>query len=277
MQTSELGEGIYVITTDIGDSRGDSNFGLLTCDDGAVLIDNDIRRFDEMMGLIRKMTDKPIRYVINTHDGFDHTSANTLLAREGAVIIASPACRHIMATEGRKAFQDKMASDPSTRDKYDLHDLSLPDIAVRNSLNLHLGNMSIEVSFMGHAHTPGDVVVYLPEEQILFAGDILFNECHPVTGHGNTAEWIRILDRLDALPLRLTIPGHGKVAEGKQNVESMRRYFLTFRARMSELVAQKVSVEEAEQRLALPEYAHWSKKNWLPQSVKKIYSEIAKP
>ncbi|MCL5959077.1 MAG: MBL fold metallo-hydrolase [Chloroflexi bacterium] len=274
MQIVELAQQIYVITTDSGDSRGDSNFGLITYGEGAVLIDNDVRRFDEMIGLIRQVTDKPVRLLINTHDGYDHTSANTLLAREGTIIISSPACRSIMASQGRKSFLEKMAADPGLRDKYGLGDLALPDITVPDSLTLHLGARTAQVSFAGWAHTPGDVTIYFPDEQILFAGDILFNECHPVTTYGNTAEWIRVLERIGTLPVRLTVPGHGPVANGRDNIDSLRQYFLTFRARVADLVARKVPVDEAHGALDLREYEDWGKKNWLPASVKRIYSEL---
>lgn len=82
MEIRKLARGVYALLTGIGDPRGDSNFGLITGPGGVMLIDADIRRWEEISGLIRSVTDRPVRYLINTHDNFDHTSANTLLARK---------------------------------------------------------------------------------------------------------------------------------------------------------------------------------------------------
>lgn len=274
MEIRELARDVYVILTEIGNSRGDSNFGLINSSDGAVLIDADIRRWAEICEFIKSVNEQPVKYLINTHDNFDHTSANTLLAREGATIIASNTCRSILADTGGREFAEKIAQDSELREKYNLDLLSLPDITTDDRIYLHLGERTLELIFVGHAHTPGDLVLYLADDEILFAGDVLFNGCHPVTRKANINNWMKILAELRQKQIRLTVPGHGEPASGTSNLEILQRYFEIFRSRLAELKAKGFSVEEAVKQFALPEFENWGKKNWLPASIKKIYEEL---
>ncbi len=274
MELRQLAKNVYAILTELGDPRGDSNFGLIIGNNGVALIDADIRRWVETRRFIESVTEQPVRYLINTHDNFDHTSANTLLARQGAVIISSKACRSIMSMTGREEFKEKMSQDVKLWGKYEVAELSVPDLTTDGQLCLNLGESNLEISFLGHAHTPGDMVVYLPGEEILFAGDVLFNGCHPVTRSANTSNWVNVLAKLKQKSIKLTVPGHGDPSIGKSNLDNLQNYFEVFRARVGELKASGLSVEEVEESFALPEFESWGKKNWLPVSIKKIYSEL---
>jgi len=274
MELRELAKDVYAILTEVGDPRGDSNFGLITGNNGAVLIDADIRRWEETRQFIESVTNQPVRYLINTHDNYDHTSANTLLARQGAVIISSKACRSILSMTGCKEFKEKMSQDINLKEKYEIVELSMPDITTDGQMYAHLGERILELSFVGHAHTPGDMVVYLPDEEILFAGDVLFNGCHPVTRSADTSNWVKVLDTLMGKSIKLTVPGHGEPAVGKSNLDNLKNYFQIFRSRVGVLKASGLSIEEVEKSFALPEFENWGKKNWLPVSIKKIYGEL---
>jgi len=159
-------------------------------------------------------------------------------------------------------------------EKYEVAELSVPDLTTDGQLCLNLGECNLEISFVGHAHTPGDMVVYLPDEEILFAGDVLFNGCHPVTRSANTSNWVNVLAKLKQKSIKLTVPGHGDPSIGKSNLDNLQNYFEVFRARVGELKASGLSVEEVVESFALPEFESWGKKNWLPVSIKKIYSEL---
>lgn len=274
MEVRKLTQGVYTIMSEIGDPRGDSNFGLITGANGSVLIDMDIRRWEEAWPLIESVAEQPVRYLINTHDNFDHASANTLLAQKGAIIISSEACRSILTAKGAREFRERIAQDDTLRQKYGLSSLSMPDITTDGRLYLNLGERTLELYSAGHAHTPGDLVVYLPKEEILFTGDILFNGCHPVTQNADTANWIKVLAELSNMPLQLTVPGHGEIADGKSNLETLQSYFQIFHFRIRELILQGLSLEEVEKQFKLPEYENWGKKNWLPVNIKKIYQEL---
>ena len=275
MELRELSQGVYAIITELGDPRGDSNFGLITGSNGSVLIDMDIRRWEEVWPLIESVSEQPIRYFVNTHDNFDHTSANTLLAQKGVTIIASEACRAILAANGAKEFNEKIAKDEVLREKFGISSLSLPDMTIEERLSINLGEEhTLELFFVGHAHTPGDLVVYLPDKEILFAGDVLFNGCHPVTRNANTANWIKVLSALSDKPLRLTVPGHGEIASGNDNLEDLKRYFQTFHSHVRELIDRGLSIEEVEEQFVFTEFESWGKKKWLPASIRKIYQEI---
>ena len=162
MEIRELTHNVFVLLTKIGDLNGDSNFGLIIGDNGVVLIDADIRRWDEIKKHINRITKKPIKYLINTHDNFDHTSANTVLTRMGVVVIASKTCYEIMVKRGKIEFFNKMKIYNDLKDKYELDELSLPDITFNDKLYLNVGKRTLELYFVGPAHTPGDLIAYLP-------------------------------------------------------------------------------------------------------------------
>jgi len=275
MDAEELQEGIYVLRTKEWGSQGDSNFSLIVGNTGAVLIDNDIRRVEEIQRLIGTITDKPIRFVINTHGDFDHVSANKLWSKQGAIILSSLSCRDYMDRTGRKEFQERTISYQSLKDRYQIDDIGLPDITVKETLTLHLDGKRIFVKFMGHGHSTCDTIVYLPEEEILVAGDLLFNGCHPVIRNSNIAEWLKILERLMVMPISSTVPGHGEITRGIGNIEHMHSYLLALRIKIADLVARKIPLEDAEQYLELREYSHLTMSERIPGILEKMYVDHA--
>lgn len=272
MNVHELAAGVYVISTTAGDARGDSNFGLITTSQGSVLIDADVRRWQEGGDLIRPLLKSPLAYLINTHHHYDHTSANQVLERQGVTIISSRACRDKIATMAG-GLRQKLAEEPAAA-ALQVQEVALPRITDTGGMRLYLDGRVLELRVMGHAHTSGDLVVYLPAEQVLFTGDVLFHNCHPVTGEADTGNWMAILEQLASWNIALTVPGHGEPATGHANINALRQYFIILREKVAHMAASGMDLEAAVREFSLPGYEGWGKKNWLPASVQKVYGEI---
>ncbi len=276
MRIQELTPGVYAVLADIGHPQGDSNFGLVMGENEAVLIDCDVRRRDDVELEIRKVTDVPIRYLVNTHDNYDHASGNVAFDPRDTVILASEACRHLLAgdRDGHKArlLETDAVRNAGGREVLDRR--LLPDITVAGTLNLHVGGRVLELITVGHAHTPGDLVVYLPEEGILFAGDVLFESCHPVTRNADIGNWLQVLSDLKKRPIALTVPGHGRIRVEYENIESLGDYFQTLLSGVEELKEAGASLPEVQEKLSLADYDDWGKERWLPSTIEKVYQDV---
>src|SRR5215213_3983074 len=221
----------------------------------------------EELAALRKLTDKPVRYVINTHWHDDHIMGNVAYreAFPGADFIAHEKTREYLPTTGLKNRQMAMSpggypgfidalkrrleknesvtggpldeeeravisSDIKIGERYMAENPSaavvLPTVTLRERLTLHRGARRIDILYLGRGHTSGDIVVHLPNEGIVVAGDLVI---HPVPYVGNPqshpGDWGETLERLLALKHTMIVPGHGPVLRGDTYVRLMSRLF----------------------------------------------------
>jgi cyclase len=127
-----------------------------------------------------------------------------------------------------------------------------PFISFAERLALNMGSRRLEIIHMG-GHTPATSVVHLPEDGILFTGDVHVHERHPFPGDGNLLEWIEALARIERMEAERIVPGHGGVCDMK-SVARLRRYFEEMKERVSELIAKGCDREEVENRVDMFSY-----------------------
>jgi glyoxylase-like metal-dependent hydrolase (beta-lactamase superfamily II) len=254
-------------------SDGGPNHGLLVTEKGGVVVDNDIRSIDRFMDAIRKTTPQEIRFLINTHHAFDHTSANHVFAEQGAVIISSVRAREHLDEMGEKKIAQMGTRDENLRELTRGLKVTLPDITFDHHLSIHLGSQLLELIFVGHCHSVGDAIVYLPKEKIVFAGDLLLSINHPNTRDGNRENWIQALDLIYGLPVEIIVPGHGGIIHGKKECLVMKEYFLTVKSKVEDEVKKGKELEDIKREFSLPEYGDWGKEKWLWITIEKIYRE----
>lgn len=170
------------------------NCSVLIADEGVVLIDNKFEMdHDAIMLKLREITDKPVLYVINTHMHGDHSGGNAKKQALGAKVIAHENAR----------FQMAMTQTAG-----------LPTITLDEHMRLYHGEFILDIYWLGRGHTDGDIVVHLPNQNMIFMGDLFATWDPYVTlidypGGGSLREWTRTLDRALALPFTTVIPGHG--------------------------------------------------------------------
>jgi len=226
LELIRLNDEMYVIHNAIAPG----NATALITDEGVLLIDDKFEvDYDNMVALLRTVTDQPVRYVVNTHHHPDHTGSNARFQAAGALIVTSEMARVNMA-ERNYAGQ--------------------PIFTMEESARIHLGGRSVDLLFMGRAHTNGDIVVYFRDFQILVAGDLFtYGDQLPqlidYSSGGSAKAWTRTLDRILELGFETVVPGHGPPTT-KAVMRTFRDSTVALRERASEVLAQGASRDEFE-------------------------------
>ena len=187
-------------------SRG----GIYIGDNGVLVIDSkmDKKSVEETIEGIKKITDKPIKYLVNTHSDADHIDGNQYFST-ALTFIAHENCR-------KEFFHPQRDGTPSNWDKPELMPF-LPSITFHDQMNLYLGSKKVELWYFGIGHTTGDTVVYFPEERTAFIGDQIFLDrpqlIHSYKG-GNSFEHVKTLTRmLETLDAERFCSGHSEMAD----------------------------------------------------------------
>ncbi len=158
---------------------------------------------------------------------------------------------------------------------YDFHDIVLtpPTTLIDDDTVLDLDGLEAQLLYVGPAHTPGDVVVHLPSEGIVFTGDILFHRCTPLGWQGTFANWIAALERLEALEPAVVVPGHGPLTDVEGLID-LRQYLAYVRDEAKVGFDAGLSTLEAARRIELGPYGLWTEPERLAFQVDRAYREL---
>jgi phosphoglycerate dehydrogenase-like enzyme/glyoxylase-like metal-dependent hydrolase (beta-lactamase superfamily II) len=228
----------------------------------------------DVIAAIKKTTDKPIRYVLDSHHHGDHAYGNAVFGKEGATIVASANTARLLRVNGPKEFADA-GKGPMGRDDVAKSTLRVPDLIFDDKLVLDDGTQRVEFLFLGHAHTAGDAVAYLPKHKILCTGDACTNGPYNYTGHSDTASWIRVLDRMQQLDVKLVCPGHGPLA-GPEVLKKQQRYFRELREQISNGIAKGLEFDDIAMSLDMPWQKEWTKVDVKErkENIRHVYDEL---
>ncbi len=231
-----------------------ANAGIVIGRDGVLVVDTLIsaKEGERFLADIRKVTDKPIRYVVNTHTHLDHAFGNYVFAKQGAVVISHEADRRYLEKMGEATLKNA-GNFGLTPEQMDGTTIVLPTLTFSDRLTIDLGGETVELIHTAPSHTEGSVVVYLPAKKLLFAGDILFTDFHPFLADGDLPGWTKTLDALVAMDVDRIVPGHGPLST-KKDMREMKAYLLLFDARARELAARSHDADKvaAELKSILP-------------------------
>ncbi len=234
----------YVDVKNSGPSNSfGANAGIIIGKDGIVVIDTLVssKEAKRFIKDIRAISDKPIKYVVNTHSHLDHTFGNSDFRRLGAVIISHMNDNKNMRISSEAALKNAKSYGLTEKDMKGTK-IAYPVLTFNDRMEIDLGNQKIELIYIGPSHTDGSIMVYLPDKKILFAGDILFTNYHPFIADGNIEEWIKALDYIMTMDVEKIIPGHGPVSN-KQDIADMKNYLIAFDKKAKELSAESNDVE----------------------------------
>ncbi|GAA3726153.1 MBL fold metallo-hydrolase [Streptomyces tremellae] len=183
-----------------------SNSGIIVGDRLSALIDSTAteRRARSLRGALTAVTETPPRILINTHSHGDHTFGNAVFAPE-ATIVAHHLARDEMIENGEGL--KTLWSDVD----WGVSPVVPPDLTFTDRMQLHVGGHDAHLLHVGPAHTTNDTVVWLPEQRVLFAGDVLWNGVTPFVMMGSVSGALRAVSRLRALEPLVVVPGHGAV------------------------------------------------------------------
>jgi len=284
MKLEEIATDVYACrTADRG--LGWSNSGFVNRA-GGMVVDTfwDLAHTRDLMAMYRRVAADPARRVVNTHHNGDHCWGNQLF--RGAEIIGHRLCADAFGKDSSPAAMQMLrgatgSSDPAIAAlaaalaDWDFSGIELtpPTTLIDDRLDLDLDGVRVELRYMGPAHTIGDVVVHLPEQRVVFTGDILFRLCTPIGWEGTYAQWTAALDEIVALEPDVVVPGHGPLC-GVEGPREMRAYLAYVREESRAHFDAGRSSLEAAKRIDLGPYASWTEPHRLFFNVERAYREF---
>ncbi|MEZ0309294.1 MAG: MBL fold metallo-hydrolase [Ramlibacter sp.] len=237
-----------------------SNAGFVITRDGVVVIDalGSPQLARDLLAEVRKHTDKPVTHVILTHYHADHIYGLQALKATGARIFAHQAAREYINSDQARLRLEASRKDLAPWIDNDTR-LVTPDEWLDGARELVVGGVRLQIKPVGPSHTPEDLVIYLPQEKVLFAGDLVFRNRIPFVGQADSRQWIKALDSLLSFDTVAIVPGHGPLStEARKDMELTRDYLVYLRSVMGKAARNLDPWEEAYQA------ADWSRFEALP-------------
>lgn len=263
----KIADNIYVYQDfHAGAEKFTTNAFIVTTPDGVFVADaqGSVEATQGMLAALRKITDKPIKYVAICSDHGDHTAGNA----------AFPAGIHYFVNPTSKAILDKQhAARPAS--------WTVPADAelVTSKKTVTLGGEEFQILFLGPTHTGGDLDVYMPKRKILFTSETFLNRIFPAMRSAHPSSWLHVLDKIEKMDVDLYIPGHGFVEKPAVSKEELRAYHQALQAVVAEatrLYKAGVPVDEAVKQANFGEYAGWTlASSQAPIAVRKVYEELS--
>ncbi|MFF3500101.1 MBL fold metallo-hydrolase [Streptomyces sp. NPDC003247] len=244
-----------------------NNAGVLIGEDAVALVDTAAteRRARALRAAVASLTPLEVGTVVTTHHHGDHHFGNAVAAPH-ATVVSHEVTRAEMARRGLAMREVWPATDWG-----DVR-LSLPTLTFRDRATLHVGSLTAELIHVGPAHTTGDIVVWLPEQRVLFAGDVLLPGCTPFVLMGSLSGTLEAIARLRALDPAVVVGGHGPVA-GPEVLDATRDYLLWVRDTAREGLAAGLSPLRTALRTDLGAYARLRDPERLVANLHRAYAE----
>jgi glyoxylase-like metal-dependent hydrolase (beta-lactamase superfamily II) len=283
----DLGSGGYAWLQPDG-SWGWSNAGLIVDGDQSLLVDTlfDLRLTAEMLEAMRRSVPaaRSIATVVNTHSNGDHCNGNSLLPE--AEIVATEAAAEEMPHESPALMVEYCRAAPALGEMgaffthcfgaFDFEGITqrLPTRTFCGQLVLEVGDKRVELEQVGPAHTRGDTLVRVPADGLVFTGDILFIEGHPIMWAGPVGNWIAACEKILEWDVNTVVPGHGPVTD-KRGVRAVRDYLRYVRDEARKRFDAGMSPYEAAMDISLSDYSSWGDAERIVVNVDTLYREFS--
>lgn len=282
----DLGNGCWAYLVPDG-SWGWSNSGLITDGDSSLLVDTlfDLKLTREMLEALHASipASKQIDILVNTHADGDHTFGNQLVT--GA---------RILGTQG--TVDDFARFDPAVLEKvclnaeqygsagvfmrecfrpFDFSGITLtpPTEIFSGTIEVMVGEKKVQLIEVGPAHSLGDALIYVPDDKVLYTGDILFSEGTPIAWYGPVRRWIDVCNRVLDMDVEAIVAGHGPIST-KDDVSKMRDYLLYVTDRARPLYEAGMDYLEASYKIDLGEYRDWNDAERIVVTVQTLFDDL---
>ena len=235
IKTNKITDKIYMLEGEGG------NIGVLIGNDGIVIIDDQFAPLSEKIRTaLKTLSDKPVRFVINTHFHGDHVGGNENFGGQGAIIVAQENSRLRMTS-------DEFMATINNQKKAAPYD-ALPKVTFNESVTLHLNGETVQVFHVTNAHTDGDAIIYFKASNVFHGGDVFVRYGLPYIDQPRGGTIDGMIKGLDELLNRANdssaiIPGHGKLA-GKKDVLEFKNMLVTVRDRIAKAIKEGKTVDE---------------------------------
>jgi cyclase len=224
---------------------------------------------------LRRTTDKPIKFVFDTHYHADHSFGNSVWVDSGATIVCSEEC----AAESKAKNPAQWANNRGTGDQsLKQYRLEHPQVAFRGQMVIDDGTRRVELVRLGPAHTRGDAIAWLPKERILFTGDLCVNKAgnNIADPDADPENWLRVLDGLAQRDAAIVIPGHG--AQGTvAAIRGNRAYLADLVSQVRAGIARGAAADRLEKEIKLAQHKPWGQDEARNRvSIRAVYAKLKK-
>jgi cyclase len=271
---TKVKDGIYTFAPD----QTTTTCSFVVTEAGVVMIDScnsplDSRR---MAAAIKKVTDKPVVFLIDTETHSEHT-ANHFVFSPPALVINHAGAGEAMKKEfNPKRAETLAAQSPEMRDALKGNKLIAPQIEYKDKMTLNLGERTFELFFLKNVHSEADTIIWMPKERILFAGSAAnvrwFIALRPTVVLPDVLASYKFMKSLNP---EFVVPGHGPVSTTRI-FDEYEGYYILLMKRVGEMAAQGKSLDEIKKELKMPEYADWAGQDRLPVNIEVAYKSVKK-
>lgn len=292
-----------------------SNAVVIVLDDGVLVVDAHSKPSAArgLIAQIRSVTNKPVKYVVDSHFHWDHAQGNAAYPAawpQGLDIVASEATREGIEQRGMPrirreilqlpreiaSLKNELARATDAQQQAGIQDRigqterylaelqemppTLPTVTLDRSLILHGKTREVRILWLGKAHTDGDVFVYLPRERFVATGDVL-HQWTPYMADSHPYDWIRTLEAIEQLDWDTALGGHGDVMKGKAHLQVWKRYLADLNAETTRVYAAGASMAETVTQVSatlVPKYASHmppSFKGDIAGNIQKMYRVVS--
>jgi cyclase len=218
----------------ISENDASANSTFLVSDEGILVVDTGLNAQEgrKLLDEIRKVSQAPVRWIVNTHYHPDHRGGNSVVGRDAVII----------STAFTRTHSERKATEGA-----------LKETLGAKGLTLHVGGHEVRIYHPGPAHTLGDAVVYFPDQHTLATGDLFLTNSCPAMDDGDMENWIAALEQMLALPVEHIVPGHFEVAT-KAELRHFHDYLASLRDQVARMRGNGVPLDRIQKQLVLTTY-----------------------
>ncbi|MGH1453825.1 MAG: MBL fold metallo-hydrolase [Paracoccaceae bacterium] len=242
---TQVGEGLYAFT-----AEGDPNSGVIIGDDSVMIIEAQAtpRLANKVIECVRSVTDKPITHVALTH--YHAVRVLGASAFGADQIIMGDTARAMVVERGQEDWDSEFQRFPRLFEGYEsIPGLTYPTTTFSDNMTVYLGNRRVDLMHLGRAHTAGDIVIHVPDQNVMFTGDIVEYHSACYCGDGHFGDWGDTLDNIAMFDVDAIAPGRGDALVGKQMVnaaiENTRDFVASTYAPVARVAARNGTLKEA--------------------------------
>jgi glyoxylase-like metal-dependent hydrolase (beta-lactamase superfamily II) len=257
-------------------SGGRSNAGFIVGGDSVMVIDcfDSPAEGKRLLAEVARVTDKPVRHVVLTHGHYDHSIGNQAMPREASILASGNAADWL----AKRLSMDRMVLQQGpggVHGSLKFRHVRAANEKIEKQREVDLGGgVKVHLFVIGDCHAAGDLVVYVPSEKVLYAGDLVWNGYHPNLSGGATFLWLTRLAVLEKLDVTKVLPGHGAPGD-KSLLKAQLRYLMDLRSLVKHLLKRGVEPATIVRKLEVPkQYRSLGYAEYWPANVKFVTGEL---
>ncbi len=271
MVLKRITENVFCV---LGGEKG-INTGFIIGKNGVLVIDSTFSPDDakQILKNVRSVTQKPIRYLFNTHHHADHTFGNQVFS---AKVVAHRECKNIMTKLLQRewtqdSIQRWVEENPEWKEKLNNLKITLPDLVFDDRLEIDLGNLKVNLIHVG-GHTKDSSIAHIGPSKVLFAGDLIFQGRYPFMRDGDSQKWLLALKKIRNLNFEVLVPGHGYICD-KAEVERHINYFENLLENCKKFIQENLPPNEIVKQKEFTKFARRNVDRH-EENIKKVCNEL---